>query len=68
MSLREKLKHDIMVPIGKLALMKGKLIHTNEILVSLGDNWFAKLSAAEAAKFCERRVKGWLHDINNFLR
>ncbi|XP_068986190.1 unconventional prefoldin RPB5 interactor-like protein isoform X1 [Bombus flavifrons] len=46
-----------MVPIGKRALMKGKLIHTNEILACLGDGYFAKYSAAGAAALCERRIQ-----------
>lgn len=46
-----------MVPIGKRALMKGKLIHTNEVLASLGDGYFAKYTAEGAAALCERRIK-----------
>nr|XP_012233481.1 PREDICTED: RNA polymerase II subunit 5-mediating protein homolog [Linepithema humile] len=45
-----------MVPIGKRALMKGKLIHTNEILVCLGDGYFAKYSAPQAISVCNRRI------------
>lgn len=46
-----------MVPIGKLAFMKGKLIHTNEILAYLGDNYFAKYSAAQAIALCNHRIQ-----------
>ncbi|XP_076653138.1 unconventional prefoldin RPB5 interactor isoform X2 [Halictus rubicundus] len=46
-----------MVPIGKKAFLKGKLIHTNEVLASLGDGYFAKYSADGAAALCERRIK-----------
>lgn len=45
-----------MVPIGKRALMKGKLIHTNEIMVYLGDGYFAKYSASQAISLCKRRI------------
>jgi len=45
-----------MIPIGKRALMKGKLIHTNEILVSLGCDYFAKYSASQAIALCNRRI------------
>lgn len=45
-----------MVPIGKRALMKGKLIHTNEILAYLGDGYFAKYSASQAISLCKRRI------------
>lgn len=45
-----------MVPIGKRAFMKGKLTHTNEILASLGDGYFAKYSASQAIALCNRRI------------
>ncbi|XP_032683030.1 unconventional prefoldin RPB5 interactor-like protein isoform X2 [Odontomachus brunneus] len=45
-----------MVPIGKLAFMKGKLIHTNEVLACLGDGYFAKYSASQAIELCNRRI------------
>ena len=35
--------------------MPGQLYHTNEILVLLGDNWFAKRSAKQAIEIAERR-------------
>lgn len=50
-----------MVPIGKRALMKGKLIHTNEILVCLGDEYFAKYSASGAVALCERRIQSMVN-------
>jgi unconventional prefoldin RPB5 interactor 1 len=37
--------------------MPGKLVHTNEITVLLGDNWFAKCSAKQAQKLLEHRKK-----------
>ncbi|KAH8549877.1 hypothetical protein BGW37DRAFT_501056 [Umbelopsis sp. PMI_123] len=54
-SLPDKTSYDIMVPIGKLAFMPGRLVHTNEILALLGDNWFADVSAKEAAGIVARR-------------
>jgi len=50
------LSENCMVPIGKRAFMKGKLTHTNEILVSLGDGYFAKYSASQAIELCNRRI------------
>lgn len=41
--------------------MPGQLIHTNEILVLLGDNWFAETSARQAQDIVARRVKGTCH-------
>ena len=47
----------LQVPIGPLALMPGNLIHTNEIMVLLGDNWFAERSATQAVDIAKRRLK-----------
>ncbi|XP_053126591.1 unconventional prefoldin RPB5 interactor 1 isoform X2 [Hemicordylus capensis] len=46
-----------MVPFGPLAFMPGRLVHTNEITVLLGDNWFAKCSAKQAGVLVEHRKK-----------
>ncbi|XP_078256575.1 unconventional prefoldin RPB5 interactor 1 isoform X2 [Rhinoraja longicauda] len=56
-TLPDKLCYDVMVPFGPLALMPGQLIHTNEVTVLLGDNWFAKCSAKEAARLVDHRKK-----------
>ena len=34
--------------------MPGKIVHTNEILVLLGDNWFAERSAKQAIEIIGR--------------
>ncbi|XP_066599000.1 unconventional prefoldin RPB5 interactor-like protein [Prorops nasuta] len=54
-----------MVPIGKRAFMEGKLTHTNEILVYLGDNYFAKYSAHKAIELCNRRIKNVDEQLQN---
>merc|ERR1719397_369468 len=46
-----------MVPLTSKAFMPGTLVHTNEILVLLGDNWFVETSAKNAAAIAQRRVK-----------
>ncbi|XP_053982894.1 unconventional prefoldin RPB5 interactor-like protein isoform X2 [Hylaeus volcanicus] len=56
-SLQKEVYVNCMVPIGKRALMKGKLIHTNEVLACLGDGYFAKYSASGAQALCERRIQ-----------
>lgn len=56
-TLPDKLSYDIMVPFGPLAFMPGKLVHTNEVTVLLGDNWFSKCSAKQAAELVEHRKK-----------
>nr|XP_046250038.1 unconventional prefoldin RPB5 interactor 1 isoform X2 [Scatophagus argus] len=60
-----------MVPFGPLAFMPGKLVHTNEVTVLLGDNWFAKCSAKQAQKIVEHRtkyVKSELDDLSKTVK
>ncbi|XP_020387515.2 unconventional prefoldin RPB5 interactor 1 [Rhincodon typus] len=56
-NLPDKVSYDVMVPFGPLAFMPGQLIHTNEVMVLLGDNWFAKCSAKQALGMVEHRKK-----------
>ncbi|CAG8463866.1 9229_t:CDS:2 [Paraglomus brasilianum] len=56
-TLDEETEYKAMVPIGKMAFMPGKIVHTNEILVLLGDNWFAERSAKQAIEIIERRLE-----------
>ncbi|KAF7667403.1 hypothetical protein LDENG_00063450 [Lucifuga dentata] len=56
-TLPDQLSYDIMVPFGPLAFMPGKLLHTNEVTVLLGDNWFAKCSAKQAQELVDHRMK-----------
>ncbi|XP_011164007.1 unconventional prefoldin RPB5 interactor-like protein [Solenopsis invicta] len=56
------ISENCMVPIGKRAFMKGKLTHTNEILASLGDGYFAKYSASQAIALCNRRI-AWADEM-----
>jgi unconventional prefoldin RPB5 interactor 1 len=37
--------------------MPGKLIHTNEILAMLGDNWFVERSTKQSIDIVERRME-----------
>ncbi|KAF9150597.1 uri1, prefoldin-like chaperone [Linnemannia schmuckeri] len=57
LDLPKEISHPVMVPIGNLAFMPGKLIHTNEVLVMLGDNWFVDRSAVQAAEIVDRRME-----------
>ena len=54
------------VPFGSVAFMPGKLIHTNEILVLLGDNWFVERSAAQAQQIVQRRIGCELLDESDY--
>ncbi|XP_072551710.1 unconventional prefoldin RPB5 interactor 1 isoform X2 [Salminus brasiliensis] len=70
-TLPDKLSYDIMVPFGPLAFMPGKLVHTNELTVLLGDNWFAKCSAKQAETLVEHRkkhVKSKLDDLHKVMK
>ena len=51
-----------MVPLGPMAFVPGELVHTNELMVLLGDNYFAERSSAQAAEIMQRRV-GVIDDI-----
>lgn len=62
-----ELSTNCMVPIGKLALMQGKLTHTNEIMVCLGDGYFAKYTSAQAIALCNRRIKSNYYFITYLL-
>ncbi|KAJ1668489.1 uri1, prefoldin-like chaperone [Coemansia sp. RSA 1813] len=53
--LPDEIEYQAMVPVGPLAFFPGKIVHTNEILVLLGDNWFVDRSAKQAAEIAKRR-------------
>lgn len=55
--LPKKLKHEAMIPIGNKALMRGHLVHTNELLVNLGETWFVKRTANQTVDICNRRIE-----------
>ncbi|XP_070809112.1 unconventional prefoldin RPB5 interactor 1 isoform X1 [Pituophis catenifer annectens] len=70
-TLPDKLSYDIMVPFGPLAFMPGRLVHTNEVTVLLGDNWFAKCSAKQAGDLVEhrkKRVRKMLDDLEKVMK
>ncbi|MCI4379106.1 hypothetical protein PGIGA_G00224150 [Pangasianodon gigas] len=70
-TLPDKVSYDIMVPFGSLAFMPGKLVHTNELTVLLGDNWFTKCSAKQAQTLVEHRkkhVKNKLDDLHKVVK
>ncbi|KAL3179793.1 hypothetical protein MRX96_037775 [Rhipicephalus microplus] len=56
-TLPERVSHEVMVPLNSLAFMPGRIIHTNEVLVLLGDNWFAERSASQAMDIARRRAE-----------
>eukprot|EP00049_Salpingoeca_infusionum_P000495 m.40294 g.40294 ORF g.40294 m.40294 type:complete len:390 (-) comp10421_c0_seq1:59-1228(-) len=48
---------DSMVPLGRFGMMPGHLVHTNEITVLLGDNYFVKTTAPRAQDIAFRRMQ-----------
>ncbi|EPQ11048.1 Unconventional prefoldin RPB5 interactor, partial [Myotis brandtii] len=69
-TLPDKLSYSIMVPFGPFAFMPGKLVHTNEVTVLLGDNWFAKCSAKQAVGLVEHRrghVRKTIDDLKKVM-
>ncbi|XP_070488611.1 unconventional prefoldin RPB5 interactor 1 isoform X2 [Equus przewalskii] len=70
-TLPDKLSYNIMVPFGPFAFMPGKLVHTNEVTVLLGDNWFAKCSAKQAVGLVEHRkehVRKTIDDLKTVMK
>eukprot|EP00035_Acanthoeca_spectabilis_P030605 m.10100 g.10100 ORF g.10100 m.10100 type:complete len:424 (-) comp4270_c0_seq1:1348-2619(-) len=54
-TLADKTRHRVMVPFGTKAFMPGELVHTNELMVLLGENYFAERSAKQAGEIAARR-------------
>lgn len=55
--LPDQLHHDIMVPFGKGALLPGRLVHTNEFMVLLGEGYYADRTAKQTVGILNRRGK-----------
>ncbi|WZZ19957.1 hypothetical protein YC2023_121344 [Brassica napus] len=55
--LPEKLHHNIMVPFGKIAFFPGRLVHTNECLVFLGENYYTDRTSKQTVDVLRRRDK-----------
>ncbi|KAH8346333.1 hypothetical protein KR084_005452 [Drosophila pseudotakahashii] len=53
----QKLSVEVMVPIGRKALMPGELIHTNELMVGHYEGYFSACSAHKAKEICRHRLR-----------
>ena len=51
----DRASRDMLVPLGAVAFMPGRLVHTNEVTVLLGDNYFVERSAKQACEILARR-------------
>ncbi|KAG9138433.1 hypothetical protein Leryth_012720 [Lithospermum erythrorhizon] len=56
--LPHDLHHSIMVPFGPAAFFPGKIIHTNELMVLLGEGYYAERTAKQTVDILQRRGKG----------
>ena len=56
-NLPKRLTHDIMIPLGPHAFTPGKLVHTNEVRVLLGDDIYCDRTAFQAKAIVRRRSK-----------
>uniref|UniRef100_A0A6U0TFL4 Unconventional prefoldin RPB5 interactor n=1 Tax=Polytomella parva TaxID=51329 RepID=A0A6U0TFL4_9CHLO len=63
LNLRDKLRYDVMVPYGPHAFYSGKLIHTNEFLVGVGENYRIEATAKQASNILNRRQFNVEHDL-----
>ncbi|KAG9446241.1 hypothetical protein H6P81_012369 [Aristolochia fimbriata] len=55
--LPDEISHEIMVPFGRAAFFPGRLIHTNELMVLLGDGYYAERTAKQTNEILQRRGK-----------
>lgn len=53
--LPAQVRHKVMVPYGRHAFFPGQLVHTNELMVSLGCDYQLEASALEAEAVLARR-------------
>ncbi|KAK6024352.1 prefoldin, alpha subunit, partial [Ostertagia ostertagi] len=51
----KKRSEAVMCPIGSVGFLPATIVHTNEILVGLGDGYFVDASAYQAAEILKRR-------------
>ncbi|KAK6157920.1 hypothetical protein DH2020_012168 [Rehmannia glutinosa] len=55
--LPDETHHNIMVPFGKAAFFPGRLIHTNEFMVLLGEGYYAERTSKQTTEILKRRGK-----------
>ncbi|KAI5668772.1 hypothetical protein M9H77_18625 [Catharanthus roseus] len=56
-TLPNELHHNIMVSFGKAAFFPGKLIHSNEFMVLLGEGYYAERTSKQTIEILKRRGK-----------
>ncbi|VDM82942.1 unnamed protein product [Strongylus vulgaris] len=72
--LPRKRTQSIMCPIGSVGFLPASIVHTNEVLVGLGDGYFVDTTCYDAVQILKRRRKvvkkgiADLHEHENLLR
>ncbi|TDH68299.1 hypothetical protein CCR75_004116 [Bremia lactucae] len=61
--LPNEISHKVMVPLGKRAMIPGKIVHSNEVLANLGDEYFSWRSATQALDIIKRKKEALLKQI-----
>ncbi|ETN78884.1 prefoldin, alpha subunit [Necator americanus] len=72
--LPRKRTHSIMCPIGSVGFLPATIVHSNEVLVGLGDGYFVDTTCYDAAEILQRRKKivekniADLHEHENLVK
>jgi prefoldin subunit 5 len=53
-TISDQARYPAVIPLGPHAVVRGELVHTNEILVFLGDNYFVERSSKQVRAFWNR--------------
>lgn len=55
LQIAQKSTHEVMVPLSDVGFFRGRVKHSNEIMVFLGDGYFVQRTAHECQPIIERR-------------
>lgn len=55
LEISKKSTHEVMVPLSDVGYFRGKVKHSNEVMVFLGDGYFVQRTAHECQPIIERR-------------
>ncbi|VDK51812.1 unnamed protein product [Anisakis simplex] len=66
--LPHKLSREILVPFGSVGYMKGRIVQTNKLMVSLGSKYFVECSCYEANQVIDRRIQKLEENLECFER
>lgn len=55
--LPRQLHHQVMMPVSSVGFIEGQIVHSNELLMALGDGWFRTCTAFQAQEIIDRRLQ-----------